>query len=495
MGGIDANDANGTIWTGGEDEGHRDNSRYFHHTNTTDLLDTSIKDPQDVLGFRPTDFRSKQRQTYSLKNGLEEERRLELPKDGKLETPITTWLQQVKTMMTERGMDTVFWIPSDPTAAHATGFRNLLKDWGNISYEEITNYIKEFTVGDSTSAPVRRPWADKYDQENLRLSGIAISESLGPNLYARVISIVPVDSPGPVILKVALNQVMYMNASTIRNLSNELGSLTLKSIPGENVSALTIKITELARELEGSGNAPSDLLNLVSKPYTKGSDDAFKTHALGEHTKVMKGNFKETWQEMVHAHNAFYQDLVQSADYGPAKSGKQDPDEKIQALVAKTVSKQLTKNGSGSGSSQSNSSFSKKTVKCFNCGKEGHCSNKCPNKKKDDTSSNSNKDKNDKDWRSVPPKTSSGEAREKTIDGVTYKWCGKCRRGKGFWNSGDKAHFTNDHRGRPSNNNNNSNGNSSGNETGNVGIVDEPLEFGFFGIIPEAYPKGNSGNR
>ena len=39
---------------------------------------------------------------------------------------------------------------------------------------------------------------------------------------------------------------------------------------------------------------------------------------------------------MVMVHNAFYEDLVQSDDYPPAKSGKMDQDEVIQVMIVKT---------------------------------------------------------------------------------------------------------------------------------------------------------------
>ena len=61
-------------------------------------------------------------------------------------------------------------------------------------------------------------------------------------------------------------------------LSNRLGSLALNKVPGEDVS--TLEASEIARELEGSGSAPADLVNLVSKPCTKGSNEMFKTHVL-----------------------------------------------------------------------------------------------------------------------------------------------------------------------------------------------------------------------
>ena len=53
-----------------------------------------------------------------------------------------------------------------------------------------------------------------------------------------------------VLFKVALDQVMFMNASTIQNLSDRLGGLALNKVPGEDVSTLTLEASEIARELD-----------------------------------------------------------------------------------------------------------------------------------------------------------------------------------------------------------------------------------------------------
>ena len=96
----------------------------------------------------------------------------------------------------------------------------------------------------------------------------------------------------------------------------------------------------------------------------------------------------------------------------------------------------------------------------------------CPNKK-------------EKNWRTIPPDSSKNEAKEKVVNGVTYKWCGKCRSNKGFWNGGDKAHFTHKHQGKNSETNSTNNESANQLETpqANIGYIDEPLEFGFFGSI------------
>ncbi len=401
---------------------------------------------------------------------------------------------------------------------------NLLEHWGKIELSKIREHQTDCldftptrpenewlqepvvaTAGNRTEAEVNTYYAlcdeirpenkyDKYDKENLRLSGLVIRESLGPELFNRISSLISPTATGPEVFKVAIDQVMCMNATTIRTLSNQLGNLSLKTIPGENVASLTIKVSELAREIEGSGNAPSDLLHLVSKPHTKGTVDAFKTHALNTHAKVMTGDYSNNWPTLVTAHNKFYQDLVQSDECPPAKGGKSD-DERLQAMIAKTVDQKLSRNGQTSGGNTNNSNSNSKR-KCFNCGSTDHVVKDCPNKGKNGNNNNNNNNnsggnKNDKQtaWRTQPPNTSKGEAKEKTVNGVIYEWCGKCRKNKGLWTKGDGAHFTEDHRSKTPTEDKK----DSKDETGNLGCVNEPLEFGFFGLMQD-HPKGCGGD-
>ena len=44
---------------------------------------TQNPDPLDILCYRPTDFQSKQKQMETLKQGLEEARRMDLSSDNK----------------------------------------------------------------------------------------------------------------------------------------------------------------------------------------------------------------------------------------------------------------------------------------------------------------------------------------------------------------------------------------------------------------------------
>lgn len=428
----------------------------------SNLGSQSMRAPLDVLCYRPEDFKSMQKQHESLKAGLEPPKRLELPSGNNKGIALTTWIQEVKLMIETKGFDTVFRVfdPKKNVEVY------LLERWGEVTPEQIESWV----------ALLRTSFGDRWDKENLRLSAMAMRESLGPELYARVSSLCNADTTGPEYFKKAVDQISYMNSTMVRNLSNKLGNLKLKEIDGENVAKLTEKITEIAREIQGSGCPPADLHNLISKPYTTGTEETFRTYALGIHGKVMTGEYMRSWEQMVQSYNLFYQELLQADDYPPAK-GSKDQDDAIHGLIAKAIDRKLEMMKPQAGNN-SDPSQQKGKRTCFECGSEEHLVRDCPRKKNGA----------ERNWRVVPPNTSRGDSKEKIIDGITYKWCGKCRSGKGFWNGGDKAHFTHEHRGNQSSNNENSNNESNDGEVranvqANVGYVDEPLTFGFLGYI------------
>jgi len=430
----------GTAWVGGSNLGSQ--------TGRT---------PNDVLCYRPSDFKVMQKQYDMLKVGLEESKRLELNGKG---ISLTAWIQEIRHMVELRGFDTVFRI-CDTTMSKEV---YLFEQWGELTLADVQRWVEDLKS---------KAIGDKFDCENLKLSAIAIRQSLGPELHERVGSMTdPSKTTGPEYFKIAVNQVSYMNASTLRSLSNELSELRLKDIQGESVPNLTQKITQIAREIEGSGQPPHDLLHLVSKPYTKGTDEHFKTHALNIYNKVKTGELKMTWPQVVEQHNLYYQDLVQSKEYGPAKGGK-DPDSSIHAMIGAIDRKLEMMKESGEGSRGKSGGSNKRT--CFNCGSAEHLIANCPTRKNKET---------DRNWRTVPPDSSKGESKQKVIDGVTYKWCGKCRSNKGLWSGGDKAHFTSEHRGR---NDGEIEADPKGSDNieapkGQLAVIDEPLSFGFIGM-------------
>ena len=278
--------SDGVAWTGG--------SNLDGEKNTA---------PTDVLCFRPEHFKEMQKQHECLKKGLPSEQRLELGEGSKMSISLITWITWMMIEFTTKGMDTVFKI----LQAEDKSELDLVQNWGKATKEIVQTWVTR----------LQGSFGDKFDKENLRLSGFVVRGSLGPHLLGRVISLAGANASGPVLFLTAVFQVSYMTASLVRSVSNQIGNLKLKSVGGENVAKLGENIVELVKQIECSGSVPEDLLFLVTKPYVTGTQETFRTYAQQIYTSIIAGDFKGDYHEIIHKMNNFYQNLLQSDDYEP----------------------------------------------------------------------------------------------------------------------------------------------------------------------------------
>ena len=95
----------------------------------------------------------------------------------------------------------------------------------------------------------------------------------------------------------------------------------------------------LIRQIQSSGTEPTNLLFLVKKPYTTGTQETFRTFPQQIYAQIIEGTFKGDHMNIIVKANNFYQNLVQSGDYQPAKSVKKDADSVLHSLMAQMDSK------------------------------------------------------------------------------------------------------------------------------------------------------------
>ena len=396
----------GVVWVGG-----------------TNILEDQKKKPVDILCYRPESFKDMQKQHENLKKGLDSDKRLEIDDGSKVAVGLTMWVTWMSMMLKNSGMDTVFRIFNRTPNTEV----NILETWGDTTLEKVQAWVKLLTT-----------YGCNWDIENLRLSGFAVRNSLGNNLLNRVISFVGAEATGPELFISALHQVNFMTAGLVRGLCDKIVNKNLKSFPGENVAKMGEEIMTLIRQIQSSGTTPQDLLFLVSKPYTTGTQETFRSFAQNTYAQVIDGAFTGDHMNIIVKANNFYQNLVQSGDYQPAKSGKKDQDSIIQSMMAK-IDERINKLSVAGGKGKTPKG-TKSEVTCYKCGKKGHILPKCPDNK--DGTSTPRPDI--ESWRFVKPK--DGEPLTKSVKGVTAKWCGKCQKGKGMWHLGDKAHLEAQHK-------------------------------------------------
>jgi Zinc knuckle len=88
-------------------------------------------------------------------------------------------------------------------------------------------------------------------------------------------------------------------------------------------------------------------------------------------------------------------------------------------------------------------------VKCFNCGEQGHLSPQCPkppkerqqNGSRNRNRSGTNGNDSNSSGNSFKRPPNEGEPETKTVDGIEWKFCKRCKR----WRKGNSAHTTAEH--------------------------------------------------
>jgi hypothetical protein len=444
---------NGEIWTGGS-------------------TITPTGRPVALNCFRPKDLRERLKIQDNLVAGLSEEMKMDMPSDTDNSAySITRSIGELKLELERCGLDNPFRIVLSPTEEIY-----LLENWGGVTIADVKYWCTQL---DNTGC--------EFDAENLRLSAIKIKGSLGAALSARVATVTEADTPGPVLFKVAVDQVASLSAAKVRKLTNDLQGLSLKDVPGQSVPVLTKTLTELTRQIDFSGVGPADLTSLVSKVYTTGTDTGFNHHAWGVYNSISTGFDHRPWREIVEGLVSFYEQQIQLDLYVPAL-GKKDPDQSIHGLLSAQMDRLEKKfdnavsggtsntggtrgGGSAAGSGRAAGTD---TRRCFKCNAIGHLSKDCPSPKTLDPLH-------------TPPNTKKGDPRERVRNGTTERWCGRCRGGKGIWTQGSDIHYTEDHPKSPESSPPVPTPSVAAAEA-NLGFIDAPFHFGFLGVVSPSSP-------
>ena len=96
---------------------------------------------------------------------------------------------------------------------------------------------------------------------------------MGPQLLGCVISLVEHAATGLELFIAAVHQVSFMTAALVQSVCNEIGNLKLKSFARESVPKMGETMVQKIKQIECSGSTPNDLLFLVAKPFTMGTQE------------------------------------------------------------------------------------------------------------------------------------------------------------------------------------------------------------------------------
>ena len=378
----------------------------------SNLTANKLVRPRSTLAWRPDDYKSAARVEEQCQKGLPIER--QLSEDGKAsKITLTSWITSLRVNLEERGLDTVFRIINNTTGAETY----LLEKWGESKNEEmIETWVKNLREGLPTSAG-----PCTFDEDNLIWSGKAVLNSISLDMWESIEKSLPPYPSGPEVFGAVIRKKQYLNASSVRKMVDQLQGMKLISEPGQNVNTFANKILELANRIEGSGGAPADLALIVAGTFLGGTVQAFELKVLGLHDRLDEDPACLDIKTMVKRLQSKYDSLVTLDMWTPKNDRKANEDNELAALTA-TVSNLVQKLTTRSDQPGNTSEVIEADAQQTNNASGGGGTTT-------------------KSWKRIAPK--QGETESKTLEGILYKWCGKCKR----WTSGDKyLHSTSEHK-------------------------------------------------
>ncbi|MGH3622847.1 MAG: hypothetical protein ACRDQ5_13780 [Sciscionella sp.] len=265
---------------------------------------------------------------------------------------------------------------------------------------------------------------------NMNWSGLFLTNSITASQQLRLGKYHEYPTHGPVIWMQIVKENWSSSESALKALVTGLERLTLASIEGEHVPTLVTTIDNLCQRLDAANMLPREIITTLCRIFSTSTNNIFNTAFLQIRMSMDDpGSIKYTYTLLLEKATRLYNQLKDSDEWLPTT--------KTQRAFNATTSSSLTQFADSKTKGD-------KAVKCFKCGGP-HYANKCPSKdSKRGSSGNQGQAKRGKDkhqsWKRTAP--NSGSATQKTVDGQSYKWCGKCRR----WTL---THGTEEHRGKP----------------------------------------------
>jgi len=328
-------------------------------------------EPVSHSAFRSQDsLKDAMKSEETCQEPLGETQRLGLP-DHKNDTSIslTEWIQAVALHMRETSMDAVFFMHKDVTV---NTYTDLLEEWNCFSSNEISMWLANKTF-------------DKYDRQNLCMSGTYLQNSIKTELWRALEQMLQGRYEGPRIFVAIVWQHQVVGPLIVRELMAKIQAMSIQQEPGENVANMVTKIYRICRCISGmvwANEIPPDLPEICAWVFLNTKTTIFNVVM----TSILQYSRTETvtWVKVLKRAIDEYQALAKgkNCEWIALKEHKEDQIIKAMQTKIKMLEGSLSQKSDDKNKSNTNNKDKHKNITCRKCKKKGHIAKNCPEKRR-----------------------------------------------------------------------------------------------------------------